>query len=249
MAIINSVDNFRVKQWVKLKDKKHRDIQKLFIVEGYHLVLEAYRANYLKELITTGKNDEFKGITAYQVREDVMGRLSSLATPSKMLGICYQKEEGAYQDNILIIDQIHHPGNLETIIRNAVAFNVDTVAINGSADTYNQKVIQASQGMIFHINIIRSPLKDLMVNLKKQGYQIIGTDVKEGLSLAKVKANKKRALLVGNESAGLRDDLLDICDIKVNIEMNEKCESLNVGVATGIVLYCLNRNDLFSRSK
>ena len=241
MPVINSLNNFRVLQWAKLKDKKHRDRHKVFIVEGYHLILEAYRANYLKELIITENKSDFD-VTTYQVTKEVMKKISSLAKPTKLFGICYQKEEGSYQDNILLIDQIHHPGNLGTIIRNAVAFNVDTIVLNNSVDVYNQKVIQSTQGMIFHINIIKSenPLKSYIQELKKQNYQIIGTDVKEGLSVDKVKVGKKRALLVGNESEGVSDELLDLCDIKVNIKMNKKCESLNVGVATGIILFCLS---------
>ena len=238
MAIINSLNNFRVSQWVKLKDKAHRDKQKLFIAEGYHLALEASKTNHLREIITTEPNKPFD-VPAYQVTYDVMERLSSLATPTKMLGICRQKEEADYGDSVLLVDQIHHPGNLGTIIRNAVAFNVDTIVINNSVDVYNHKVIQASQGMIFHINIVKKPIGDFILELKGKEYQIIGTDVKECTSLHGLKANKKRAVLIGNEGEGLSGELLDLCDVRVNIEMNEKCESLNVGVAAGIVLYYL----------
>jgi len=239
MAVINSLNNFRVLQWNKLKNKAYRDKQNLFIIEGYHLVQEAYKADCLKELITTEKNNSFD-VVSHQVTYDVMEKLSSLATPTKMIGICSRKEEAGYGDNILLVDQIHHPGNLGTIIRSAVAFNVDTIVLNNSVDVYNQKVIQATQGMIFHINIIRSPIKDFILILKQQNYQIIGTDVKEGLHLQSVKADKKRAVLVGNEGDGVGNELLDICDIKVNIKMNEKCESLNVGVAASIILYGLD---------
>ena len=238
MSVINSVNNFRVLQWSKLKNKAHREKLNLFIVEGYHLVLEAYNAGCLKEIISTEKNNSF-GVTSYQVTYNVMEKLSSMATPTKMIGICQRKVANDYGDSILLVDQIHHPGNLGTIIRSAVAFNVDTIVLNNSVDVYNQKVVQATQGMIFHINIIKSPIQDFILELKKQDYQIIGTDVKTGLDLRSVKANKKRAVLVGNEGDGVSGDLLDMCDIKVNIKMNEQCESLNVGVATSIILFGL----------
>ncbi|MCL2285737.1 MAG: RNA methyltransferase [Firmicutes bacterium] len=240
MAIINSVNNFRVLQWCKLKDKKIRDKQKLFIVEGYHLVLEAHKTGCLKEVITTEKGSNFN-VPVHQVTDDVMAKMSSLATHTKILGICRRREDEPYCDSILLVDQVHHPGNFGTIIRNAVAFGVDTIVVNNSVDVYNQKVIQSSQGMIFHINIIKSPIQEFVLRLKEEGYQVIGTDVNEGVSLNGLKANKKRAVLVGNEGDGLGGDLLDMCDVKVNIEMSEKCESLNVGVATGIILFCLNR--------
>jgi len=239
MSIINSVNNFRVLQWSKLKNKVHRDKQNLFIVEGYHLVLEAHKANCLKEVITTEKNNTFD-VKSYQVTYDVMEKLSSMATPTKIIGICNLREERNYGNNILLVDQIHHPGNLGTIIRSAAAFNVDTIVLNNSVDVYNQKVVQATQGMIFHINIIKSPITDFILALKSQGYQIIGTDVKEGFDLHSVKANKKRAVLVGNESDGVSNALLDMCDMKVNIKMNEQCESLNVGVAASIILFGLS---------
>jgi len=107
-------------------------------------------------------------------------------------------------------------------------------------DVYNQKVVQSSQGMIFHINIIKKPIQDFIPEIKGKGYQIIGTDVKECTSLNAVKPREKRAVLVGNEGEGLSRELLDMCDIRVNIKMNEKCESLNVGVATSIIMYWLN---------
>jgi TrmH family RNA methyltransferase len=239
MPVINSLTNFRVLQWQKLKNKAHRDKQGLFIAEGYHLVSEAYKANSLMEVITAEKNGGF-GVKTYQVTYDVMEKLTSLATPTKYLGICRQKGESAYGNNLLLIDQIHHPGNLGTIIRNAAAFGVDTVVVEKSADIYNQKVIQSTQGMVFHVNIIKRNLGGFIAELKEQGYQIIGTDVREGTPLHTVKPDAKRAVLLGSESAGVNGALMDVCDIKVNIKMNGKCESLNVGVAAGIILYQLS---------
>ncbi|MCL2605220.1 MAG: RNA methyltransferase [Defluviitaleaceae bacterium] len=239
MAVINSVNNFRVKQWEKLKHKTHRDKQKQFIAEGYHLVSEASKAGCLSELITLEKNAPFP-VPSHQVTYEVMERLSSMATPAKMLGICTQKREGEYGDVILLADQIHHPGNLGTIIRSAVAFGVDTIVSDNSVDVYNPKVIQSSQGMIFHINIIKKSIKDFLPGLKNQGYQIIGTHVREGIPPREVKPSKKRAVLIGNEGDGVSGGLLDLCDVKVNIKMNDKCESLNVGVAASIILYGLS---------
>ena len=238
MKKINSINNFRVLQWLKLKDRDNRNSQKLFVVEGYHLVLEAYKTNNLKEIITTEDNCEFD-VPVYKVRKDVMKKISSLATPHKIIGICYQKEEEGYGDKILLVDKIHHPGNLGTMIRSAVAFNVDTIVINESVDVYNQKFIQATQGMIFHINVIKASLGDFIDKIRKDDYQIIGTDVKDGISLDKFKPKEKYALLVGNEGDGLGEEILNKCDVKINIEMNSSCESLNVGVATGIILFCL----------
>ena len=237
--MINSVTNFRVLQWSKLKNRVERDMKRLFIVEGYHLVREAQKANCLREVITTEKSADF-GVPSYQVTRDVMKKLSSLATPTKIMGICTQKEPTDPGESILLADQIHHPGNLGTIIRSATAFGADTAVLGAGVDPYNLKVIQATQGMIFHINIIKSPLEDFIIKLKTQNYQIIGTDVKDGICPTAANFRKKRALLIGNEGEGVDDGLLALCDMKLNIKMSEKCESLNVGVAAGIVLYCMS---------
>jgi TrmH family RNA methyltransferase len=211
------------------------------VAEGYHLVAEAYKANCLNEIITTEKKINFD-VKTYRVTYDVMEKISSQATPSKVLGICRQKDKSDYKNNILLINQVHYPGNLGTIIRSAAAFDFDTIVLNNSVDVYHQKVFQATQGMIFHINIIQSPIRDFILKLKNQHYQIIGTDVKAGLAVHTVKANEKRAVLIGNEGDGVSDELLSLCDTVVNIKMNDKYESLNVGVAASIVLFSLSIN-------
>ena len=238
MAVINSQNNFKVLQWYKLKNKAQRDKQNLFIAEGFHLVAEAYKTGHLQEVISTEKNTAFD-VPTHQVTYEVMEKISSMATPAKLLGICRKKDDRPPKNNILLVDQITHPGNLGTIIRSAAAFNVDTIVLNNSVDVYNPKVIQSTQGMIFHLNIIKRSIKDFITELKQQNYQIIGTDVKDGADLRQVKADEKRAVLIGSEGDGVSDELLKMCDIKVNIKMNEKCESLNVGVATSIILHSL----------
>jgi len=170
-----------------------------------------------------------------------MEKLTSLATPTKLIGICAQLPPVPCTSSVLLIDQIHHPGNLGTIIRSAVAFGVGTIVLNNSVDVYNQKVIQASQGLIFHINIVKSPLQDFILRLKNDGYQIIGTDVRQGIDPREVRTVEKRAILLGNEGDGVGGDLLELCDVNVNIKMDEKCESLNVGVAASIIMFGLQR--------
>ena len=238
MKEINSTSNFRVLQWIKLKDKNRRYETKQFLVEGYHLVSEAYKAGQLVEVLTTEDKCDFD-VPCYKVRYDVLKEVSSMATPNKIIGICAQKEAKTYGNSILLVDRIHHPGNLGTIIRSAVAFNVDTIVISDSVDVYNQKVVQATQGMLFHINIVRASLREVLFELKKKKYQIIGTDVRDGVSLDDFVPKPRHALIVGNEGEGLDNETLNLCDVKINIEMNPACESLNVGVATGIILYHL----------
>ena len=204
-------------------------------MHGYHLVLEAYKTGMLEEVIYTSKPSGFD-VPSYIVTTDVMERLSMLAAPPKIMGVAKQKTSTIINGNVVFVNAVHHPGNLGTIIRNAAAFDVETIVLESSVDAYNPKVVQASQGMIFHVNIIKSSLAGQATALKELGYKIIGTDVKNGESLQQLTPSKRWGLVLGNESDGLGEDLLTNCEINVKIDISEKCESLNVGVASGIIL-------------
>ena len=143
-----------------------------------------------------------------------------------------------------MLDEIQDPGNLGTIIRSAVAFNVDTIVLSpNTVDLYNSKVIRATQGMMFHANIVIAELGDVIKELKEKEIPVYGTrvDFGEDIRHLKDKDRKKYCLIMGNEGNGVREEILDMCDEFFYIDMNEKVESLNVGVATSIFLYELNR--------
>lgn len=108
-----------------------------------------------------------------------------------------------------------------------------------SVDVYNEKVIRSTEGLIFKINVIIKPLVETIIDLKGQDYQIIGSEM-NGSELIKNKLNKY-ALVMGNEGSGISTEVINLCDQVISIKMNEECESLNVGVATGILLYELSR--------
>ena len=113
-----------------------------------------------------------------------------------------------------------------------------------TVDLYNPKVLRSTQGMIFHLNIITKSLDEAIDELKNNEYPIYGTRVEYGSDVRTLnKKDKKRyALVMGNEGNGIRREILDKCDKFLYIDMNEKVESLNVAVATSILLYELNRN-------
>lgn len=143
-----------------------------------------------------------------------------------------------------MLDGIQDPGNLGTIIRSSVAFNVDTIILgSNTVDLYNPKVVRATQGMLFHTNIINADLKDVILELKAKEIPIYGTKVEYGEDVRNFpsKDKKRYGLVVGNEGAGVSDEVLDLCDKYIYIDMNECVESLNVSIATSIILYELNR--------
>lgn len=235
---IDSVDNKKIKNIRKLNQKKYRDETNEFLVEGIHLVKEAYKEGLLKEVVLEENEEiDFKVDTTY-VTYNVIKSISSLDTPYKIIGVCKKKEEQEINGNVLILDGLQDPGNLGTIIRSAVAFNVDTIILSkDTVDLYNPKVVRSTQGMNFHINIIRRDLENEIKALKEKGYIVYSTDVINGKNIKNVKVNGKYAIIMGNEGNGVRENIKNLSDEKLYIKMNNDCESLNVGVATSIILY------------
>ena len=244
--VIESIDNKKIKELRKLKTKKYRDEEKKFLVEGIHLVKEAYDSGSLIEvLLLEGDDIDFNANVTY-VSESVMKSLSDLETPYNIIGICNYPKEKEIGNKVLMLDEIQDPGNLGTIIRSSVAFNVDTVVLSeNSVDLYNPKTIRSTQGMFFHINVIRKNLLDVIDELKKKEIPIYGTLVEHGEDVRELssKDKEKYALVVGNEGNGVRREISEKCDKNLYINLNSDVESLNVGVACSILLYELDRNE------
>ncbi len=239
--IITSINNEKIKEIKKLNDKKYRDLSNLFLVEGEHLVREAYKNNCLKQIICLENVDINLDVETIYVKENIIKSISNLDNIN-IIGVCEKKLNDKIGNKVVILDNVQDPGNLGTIIRSSVAFNVDTLLIsNDSVDLYNTKVLRATQGMIFSLNIIVCDIKEKIKELKKNNYKIIGTDVNDGISINTLEKNDKLCIIMGNEGKGLKQEIKDLCDNFIYIKMNEKCESLNVGVATSIILYELDK--------
>ena len=235
--LITSLNNEHIKELIKLKDKKYRDERGLFLVDTKHLVMEAYKAGLLKELILHKDEIYPLDVDITYVTNDILKKISQTSTPSRVMGLVEKKsEDNIIGERILILDNIQDPGNLGTIIRSAVAFNIDTVVLSDdTVDLYNPKVIRSSEGMIFHINIIRGNIIEFLSSLDKS-YLKITTDVKAGEDVNLLDTSKC-ALVIGNEGSGVKKEVESLCDKKVNIKMNNNCESLNAGVSASILMY------------
>lgn len=238
--MIESVDNNRIKDMRKLKEKKYRDQEKLFLVEGEHLVLEAYKANVLKTVILSGRDIDLE-VEKIEVSEKVMNTISDINT--NIIGVCEIVDNKIdLNSNVIILDGVQDPGNLGTIIRSAVAFNVKNIVLSKtSVDLYNTKVLRGCQGMNFHLNIIRDDILDIIDDLKDNNYTIYGTDVVNGIDVKDVKRDGKYAIIMGNEGNGISSEVKEVVDKNIYIKMNENCESLNVGVSASIILYELSK--------
>ena len=239
--LIGSLDNKKIKDIRKLHQKKYRDETKTFLVEGEHLVKEAYLSGNLLEVIVLYGEEIDYSVPITYVTENVMKSISELDTPYNIIGICKYQEEKAIGNKVLMLDDVQDPGNLGTIIRSSLAFNIDTIILSKKCvDLYNSKVLRACQGMNFHINIIRDDLKEYINRLKKGDYKIFTTDVNNGKDLKNIEITDKYVIIMGNEGNGVKEEISSLADEKIYIKMNKKCESLNVAVATSIILYQLS---------
>ena len=240
--LITSSNNGHIKNLVKLKNKKYRDEVGMFLVETNHLVMEAYKEGLIKELILFKDEIYPLDVNTLYVSKEVLKKLSQTDTPSKVMAVVKKKEESSnIGEKILILDNIQDPGNLGTIIRSAVAFNIDTIVLSdNTVDLYNSKVVRASQGMIFHINIIRRNIYKFIQELKSKDYKIVGTKVTNGQDIKEAKIYSHFALVIGNEGHGLNKNIVDLCDENIYIKMNENCESLNASIAASIIMYEIN---------
>ena len=238
MEVITSLDNKRIKNLAKLLNKKYRDETGMFLVEGEHLVIEAKRAGSLMEVIKCEDYEMDFDVTTTIVTYDVIKKLSNTLNPQKVIGVCKKLDNKDIGNKVLILEDIQDPGNLGTIIRSSVAFGVDTIVVsNNTVDMYNDKVLRSSEGMIFHIDIVKMDVNECIDKLHSEGYEIYGTKVDGGTDLREITVGDKYAVVMGNEGAGVSEFTLDKCDKYIYIPMNSDCESLNVGVATSIILY------------
>lgn len=241
--LYTSSENKKIKEIKKLHIKKYRDTVGKFLVEGEHLVIEAYKAGILQELLLEENTSFSLPILTNYVTSSLLKEISSLTTPQPILGICKKKDDVLeFPNRILLLDGIQDPGNLGTIIRSAVAFHVDMIVLSkDSVDIYNDKVLRASQGLEFHIPIFYRDLEEYIQVLKGKNYPIYATKVTGGKNVKTIEKIDKFAIIMGNEGKGVSDRILSLADFFLYIPMDLKCESLNVGVATSIILYALDK--------
>ena len=240
--MITSLENKEIKKYLKLKKKKYRDLEKLFLVEGEHLIKEAEKSNSLVKVILTEDKELETNKEILYVTHEIMKKLSTLDTPPEMIGVCKINDNNKVGGNIILaLDDIQDPGNLGTIIRSAVAFNIKTILLSeNTVDLYNPKVLRSTQGLLFYTNVIRCDLEKELKKLKEEQYSIYVTNVEEGKEINKMNVAEKLVLVMGNEGNGVSSNIKSLKDENIYIKTNNLVERLNVGVATSILLYELD---------
>ncbi|MGR9049120.1 TrmH family RNA methyltransferase [Halobacillus faecis] len=242
--MLTSLQNTKVKEWKKLHKRKYRNQTGNFIVEGFHLVEEVLKSDWeIVEMIVREGTDFSipEDIPAVMVNDAVFQAIAETETPQGIAAIVKQKEGSVDQAALtLMLDSVQDPGNVGTLIRTADAAGFDQVILgSGTVDVYNDKVIRATQGSIFHIPVVTGNLEDFVGPMKKDGVQIWASALKDAAPFQQLQAPSKAALIVGNEGQGIRENLLNEADQRVYIPIYGQAESLNVGIAGAVLMYHL----------
>lgn len=270
---ITSATNPRIKAIKKLEQKRERDREGLFVIEGFHLVEEAikhhaeietilYSTSADVALLAKIETDLIKnqghqqnldsrnaGIDFILITDSILKTLANTPAPQGIIAILKQPKmaiEMLLDDNkrplahLLLLDNVQDPGNVGTMIRTAEAAGFKGVILgNGSADLFNDKTIRATQGALFQLPIIKANLEALLPALHDAGYESWVTTLEEATFYTALPKPQKCALIMGNEGQGVDPKLQKLASTKVKIPMLGQSESLNVGVAAGILIYHL----------
>jgi TrmH family RNA methyltransferase len=229
----------------KLKAKKYRDLEKLYLAEGRKFLefkelpeMIIFREGISDDVIDMAEHHICKKI---MLNEKLFKELTSQESSQGVI-ICYKskiKELNELEDNIVVLNKVSDPGNLGTIIRvsDAAGFK-DIILTKGSVDCYNDKTVRSSMGSILNVNIHYIEEEKLVGFLKDREYKIISTALeKDSIDYTKMKLQEKNAFIFGNEGDGISKNIIANSDEKVIIPIYGGAESLNVAMATGIILY------------
>jgi RNA methyltransferase, TrmH family len=253
--MITSLSNERIKSIRRLKDRKVRSETGLFFVEGLRLVLEACKREAAVETIVVspellisenGRNlvsEERWKHSVLEVTAEVFETLSSKDGPQGIAAVVRQEWTPlamihATDGFLIVLDSVADPGNLGTILRTTEAAGGKAVILlDQSTDPYDPTALRASMGAIFDLELARCSLDEFQAWKNARGVFLVGTDGEAELDYRQVNYPRSLAILMGSEREGLLDKHYSICDELVRIPMVGKSDSLNLAVATGIVIY------------
>jgi TrmH family RNA methyltransferase len=238
-----------------LKEKKGRQEQGRFLIEGVHLCAEALQFGQKPVLLlytqsgfenrkvkATVVKAQHMGVPNLRVGQSTLNSLSDAVTPQGIMAVMEKPPPAAVPGpgNIFVLlDQVRDPGNVGTIIRTADAAGVDGVYISTeAADLYNPKVLRATQGSVFHIPIwpeVESA--SCLKALRNEGVRVFIAEPRAGRLHTEVRYPGRFVLVVGNEIQGVRREIRDRADGLIRVPIRGEAESLNVAIACGVILY------------
>ena len=255
--VITSLQNPRIKNLVKLKNRRKRDEQQVILIEGYKAVLSALDNGFkLDEIyfcpeMYLGENESslvkratHGGAQAFQTTQEVFAKIAYRDRPEGIIATMQQFERKlddltvSEHSIFLVAEAIEKPGNLGTMLRTADAAGADGVIIcDGRTDVYNPNVVRASIGTLFTVPIAITTTDEFFAWKAKHSVQLVATTPSAKNMFTDADLTGKVALAVGTEQVGLPDFWLDKADIKVLIPMYGQADSLNAAASATLSLY------------
>ncbi len=254
--VITAVQNERIKQLRQLNQKKGRREQGLFLAEGPHLVEEAVKSGAAIALMVVeeGREASFAALLQgveperlMRVSRPVMEAISETRTPQGILAatplLLKPWQGGREAELMLILDNLQDPGNMGTIIRTADAAGADGVLVSAdSVDVHNPKCVRSTMGSLFHLPLWEcGDLPAAVRAMTDSGWAVLCGDLKGDDFFHRRMDSRRQALIVGNEAAGVREEVAQAASHRFRLAMAGRAESLNVAVAAGIMVYDLAR--------
>lgn len=246
MQEITSVNNNLVKETVKLQQKKYRDKENKFLLEGFKCIEEAFNAGIeiAYVFVSDVKKYAFLADKAIFTTEPVLKKISTTDTPPDAVAVAFKKNYAINDLNgaqkVVLLENIKDMGNLGTILRTSTAFGADAVILYGRecADIYNPKCVRSSVGNLWKIPVVYiEDFKELQFAFGD--YERVATLPRAKEFLKNFSVNKPVVVMFGSEADGLSDELINFSTQEVKIEMASNVESLNLSVSCAVVLYKL----------
>lgn len=257
--IISSQNNPRIKHIRALRQRKERDQTGLAFIEGIRIVAEAatqadtietlvvapelLSSSFAQELVQDQQN---KGIPYLEVTPEVFGGFSVKEGPQGIGAIIRQRWETLANITIsdefcwVALDAVQDPGNLGAILRTCDAVGCSGVILLGqSTDPYDATALRASMGAIFTQRLVKASFADFVSWKRQYSYTVAGTSGASARDYQSVVYNFPTILLMGSERLGLSPEQQAACDLNVSLPMVGRADSLNLAVATGVMLYHL----------
>lgn len=252
--ILTSMQNPRVKQLVRLRDRRERDETDRFLIEGYRELYRAQQAGipieslYICRELFLGSNEEqlIKACNTQVIECDkhVFEKISYRDRPDGLLAVAPQMhlklQDLKLSKNPLLVvaEAIEKPGNLGTILRSSDAVGADAAIVcDRCTDIHNPNVVRASVGTLFTIPVLEAGGEETLKWLKENGIKIVAATPSAKLSYTEADLKGPVAIAVGTEQLGLSPLWMKQADIQVRIPMNGVADSLNVAMATSLLLY------------
>lgn len=248
MELLSSLKNPKVLSWKTLKDKKGRDSQNAFLVEGVRMVQEALSSSFVVQalLLREDYQPEYRfpaEIPAYVLPAHVFQSVCDTKTPQGIAAVLTRQTREAGGPRLLALDGVQDPGNVGTIIRTADAAGFTGVLFSPEcADLFSPKVLRATMGSVFRLGFsFPASLPDALEQLKKDGYSVLSSQLDGSPFYDRKDVSSSFVLVIGNEGNGVSDAVKAAATHHLCLPMRGGAESLNAAVAAGIMMYDLTR--------